>query len=51
MEQTAARDIDEAAMKRAIIEIKLAVNQSLYAKKAITEEMFQKAKEMILRGA
>lgn len=42
--------INEAALKYAIIEIKLAVNRRLYERKAITEEMYAKAKEMILRG-
>ncbi len=34
----------------AIIEIKLAVNKNLYEKGFITEEMYTKAKEMILKS-
>ena len=42
--------INEAAMKRVLIEIKLKVNQELYRRNAITEEMYSKAKELILKG-
>ena len=51
MGQFIAQDINETAVKLAIVEIKLTVNQRLYEKNAITEEMFRKAKELILRGA
>ena len=41
--------VNEAALKLAIIEIKLHVNQQLYQKGALTEEMYTKAKELILK--
>ena len=42
--------INEATLKLVVIEIKLAVNRKLYESKAITEEMYSRAKEMILKG-
>lgn len=42
--------INEDAVKAAIIEIKLHINQKLYQKGVLTEEMYNKAKELILRG-
>jgi len=41
--------IKEAALNNAVVEIKLFVNRRLYEKKAITEEMFTKAKEIIIK--
>lgn len=41
---------NENALKLAIVEIKLQVNRKLYEKKIITEEMFAKAKELIVKG-
>ena len=51
MEKVSEDKINEAALKLAIVEIKLAVNRKLYERKAITEEMYLKAKELILKGA
>ena len=45
-----AHTINEAALKLAIIEIKLHINRKLYQKGALTEEMYTRAKEMILKG-
>jgi hypothetical protein len=42
--------IDQEALKHAVIEIKLSVNRRLFEKNVITEEMYTKAKELILRG-
>lgn len=42
---------DNNAVKTAILEIKLYVNQRLYEKGAITEEMYTKAKELILQSS
>ena len=50
MEQVSKHNINEAALKLAIIEIKLAVNRKLYERKGITEEMYLKAKELILKS-
>ena len=50
MEQVSAQNINETALTLAIIEVKLAVNRRLYERNAITEEMYLKAKELILRG-
>jgi len=41
--------INDTAMKLVIIEIKLHVNQKLYDKGFLTEEMYTKAKELILK--
>ena len=43
--------VNEDALKLVVIEIKLHVNQKLYEKGAITEEMYTRAKEMILKAA
>jgi hypothetical protein len=43
-------DVNEAALKLLIVEIKLAVNRKLFEREAITEEMYNKAKGMILKG-
>lgn len=42
--------INEDALKEAIVEIKLHVNRKLYEKGAITEEMYVKAKDLILKS-
>jgi hypothetical protein len=42
--------LDEEALKHVIIEVKLHVNQRLFEQGYITEEMYTKAKEIILRG-
>ena len=42
--------MNEDAVKAAIIEIKLCINQKLYQKGALTEEMYTTAKELILKG-
>jgi hypothetical protein len=49
MEYATDIKINEAALNNAVVEIKLFINRRLYEKKAITEEMFTKAKEMILK--
>ena len=41
--------VDKAAEKDFIIAIKLHINQALFDKGHITEEMYVKAKELILR--
>ena len=41
--------VNEVSKKEVILEIKLFVNQCLYEKGYITEEMFRKAKEIILK--
>lgn len=41
--------VNEHALKSAIIEIKLFVNRRLYEKGALTEEMYMRAKELILK--
>jgi len=42
--------VNETALGLAIVEIKLHVNQKLYQKGILTEEMYTKAKELILKG-
>ena len=42
--------VNETALKQSIIEIKLHVNQKLYQKGILTEEMYTRAKEMILKN-
>jgi len=42
--------LDKEAVKLVIIEVKLHVNQSLFEQAYITEEMYTKAKELILKG-
>ena len=42
--------VNENVVKLAIVEIKLHVNQKLYQNGAITEEMYTRAKEAILKG-
>lgn len=42
--------IDEVKKKQINLEIKLHINQRLYEKGHITEEMFEKAKEKILKS-
>ena len=49
MGETQTHTINEAALKPAITEIKLHINQKLYQKGAITEEMYTRAKELILK--
>lgn len=41
--------IDENALKYAVVEIKLFVNRRLFEKNAITEEMYMRAKELIVQ--
>ena len=41
--------VNEAALDLAIVEIKLRINQRLYQKGALTEEMYTRAKELILK--
>jgi uncharacterized protein YqgQ len=41
--------VNESAVELAIAEIKLHINQKLYQRGALTEEMYTKAKEIILR--
>lgn len=41
--------INQAASQQLLVEIKLNINQKLYKKGAITEEMYTKAKDIILR--
>ena len=50
MEQVFQQNVNEAALNLAIIEVKLAINRRLYERKAITEEMYLRAKELILKG-
>jgi|GEM_PF-2123495 len=50
MENVDRPAVDEAALDLVVIEIKLFVNQKLYNKGAITQEMYARAKEMILKG-
>ena len=40
-----------SAEKAARTEIKLAVNRKLYQRRIITEELYRKARELILKGA
>lgn len=42
--------LDKEAVKIVIIEVKLHVNQRLFEQGYITEEMYTKAKEIILKG-
>ena len=48
MEANNNQIIIESAMKMLAIEIKLNINQKLYLKGLITEEMYTRAKELIL---
>ena len=43
--------INEDAVNLAIVEIKLYINHRLYSKGALTEEMYTKAKDIILKDA
>jgi len=49
MDSNSSRAANETAMKLLIIEIKLHINQKLYQKGAITEEMYVRAKDLILK--
>jgi len=49
MDSNSSRAANETAMKLLIIEIKLHINQKLYQKGAITEEMYTRAKDLILK--
>ena len=49
MEYVSDKKINEAAFNNAVAEIKLFINRRLYEKKAITEEMHARAKEIILK--
>lgn len=42
--------IQEVQKENVILEVKLAINKKLFEGKFITEEMYLKAKEMILRA-
>ena len=42
--------VDENAMESVTIEVKMHINQRLFQKGAITEEMYTRAKELILKG-
>lgn len=42
--------INEEKLELAILEIKLHINRNLYEKGAITQEMYTKAKELILKS-
>jgi len=41
--------VNNTAVKHVIIEIKLHINQKLYQNGAITEEMYTKARKLILK--
>jgi hypothetical protein len=43
--------VNEEAVKRVIIEIKLLLNQRLYERGVITREMADKARDVILKGS
>jgi len=47
---TVERTITSNEVASAIIAIKMSVNQRLYEKGLITEEMYTRAKDMILKG-
>jgi len=49
MDSNGSRAANESAMQLLITEIKLHVNQKLYQKGAITEEMYTRAKDLILK--
>ena len=49
MDVTHELTVNEVALKLAIIEIKLNINQKLYQKGILTEEMYTRAKELILK--
>ena len=49
MKLAADARVDEDALNRAVVEIKLCVNRRLFEKNAITEEMYTRAKELILK--
>ena len=49
MEYAADIKINKTALSNAVVEIKLFINRRLYEKKAITEEMYTKAKELIIK--
>jgi len=42
--------VNESAAKLVILEVKLDMNQKLYDKGLITEEMYNRAKELIIKG-
>jgi len=44
------QNINKTALNLALIEVKLAINRRLYEQKAITQEMYQKAQELIMRS-
>ena len=49
MQAVAITLTNEEAIKTAIITIKLSINQRLYEKGTLTEEMYTRAKDIILR--
>ena len=50
MENVDKLTINEDALGLIVVEIKLHVNQKLYNKGVITEEMYARAKELILKS-
>ena len=50
MQDTYNTGINNVALQSVVIEIKLHINQKLYQAGAITEEMYTKAKDLILRS-
>ena len=51
MDTKSTMTVNESALELAIVEIKLHVNQKLFQKGALTEEMYTRAKDMILKDA
>lgn len=51
VERISKIDANDNAIDQAIIEIKLAVNRRLFDKGILTEEMYTRAKELILKGS
>jgi hypothetical protein len=50
MWETENISINEDAVKTAIIAVKLSINQRLYNLGSLTEEMYTRAKDIILKG-
>jgi len=49
MNNARAPAVNEDALKSVITELKLSVNQKLYQKGLLTDEMYTRAKELILK--
>ena len=49
MERNPKLIVNENALRLAVVEIKLLVNRRLFQKGVLTEEMYTKAKELILK--